>query len=111
MLLAPARWFARVPGVPAPFNAHFVRDIGIAYLVAGVGIAGLAWRERARPDALAGAAFLALHALLHAVEAASHAGGLTELVRDLPTVHAPAVAALWLALSRHETRPARRSAP
>ena len=41
MLLAPLPWYDAVPGVVAtgPFNPHFVRDIGAAYLVAGLGAA------------------------------------------------------------------------
>ncbi|MEO8115730.1 MAG: hypothetical protein ABI655_15180, partial [Phenylobacterium sp.] len=36
MLFAPAPWYGAVPGVPStgPFNPHFVRDIGAAYLTA-----------------------------------------------------------------------------
>src|SRR5262249_52922948 len=35
MLVAPSAWYGLVPGVAAtgPLNAHFVRDIGAAYLV------------------------------------------------------------------------------
>ena len=112
MLLAPAAWFARVPGVPAPFNTHFVRDIGVAYLVAGAGFVWLAFSERARSAALAGSAFLALHALLHVVQAASHSvHGSAELVRDLPTIYAPAGAALWLARPGRGANPGRGRAP
>jgi hypothetical protein len=34
MLAAAAGWYGAVPGVPdtGPFNPHFVRDIGAAYL-------------------------------------------------------------------------------
>ena len=40
MLTVPAIWYARVPGVvdTGPFNAHFVRDIGAAYLVCGLAL-------------------------------------------------------------------------
>ena len=61
MLAAPADWYAMVPGVAGtgPFNAHFVRDIGAAYLVAGATLPWFAVNRAARPAALAGAAFLA----------------------------------------------------
>ena len=38
MLLFPETWFNTIPGVTAtgPFNAHFVRDVGAAYLVCGL---------------------------------------------------------------------------
>jgi hypothetical protein len=36
MLCLPAHWYAAVPGVAdtGPFNPHFIRDIGLAYVVA-----------------------------------------------------------------------------
>ena len=73
MLAVPAAWYAAVPGVPAtgPFNAHFVRDIGVAYLVTGVALTFFARDRAARPAALAGTAFLALHALVHLWDAAA----------------------------------------
>ena len=62
MLVAPAAWYAIVPGVPdsGPLNAHFVRDIGAAFLVAGGSLVWFARDARARPAALACAAFFAL---------------------------------------------------
>ena len=46
MLLVPGSWFDRMPGVAAtgPYNEHFVRDVGSAYLAVGVALA-LAARE------------------------------------------------------------------
>src|SRR5215472_2018283 len=40
MLAVPAAWYAAVPGVTqtGPFNPHFVRDIGAAYLVTGAAL-------------------------------------------------------------------------
>ena len=54
MLFAGLWWYGVVPGVTAtgPYNPHFVRDIGAAYLVAGAG-RGLVRLEAAR--GLAGA--------------------------------------------------------
>jgi uncharacterized protein YjeT (DUF2065 family) len=100
MLVDPAHWYAMVPGVPetGPFNPHFVRDIGAAYVVTGVAIAWLARDTQAVPAALAGALFLTLHALVHVGDAI--AGLHTEhILNDLVTVFAPAVIALWLVLS------------
>jgi hypothetical protein len=101
MLVDPAGWYALVPGVPetGPLNPHFVRDIGCAYLVTGLALAGLALGEAARAAALAGAGFLTLHALVHVGDAiAGHAHG-DHVLLELATVFAPAVIALWLALS------------
>src|SRR5262245_36148617 len=100
MLVDPAGWYAMVPGVPetGPFNPHFVRDIGAAYLVTGVGIAALGLDPRAGPVALAGALFLTLHALVHIADAmaGSHAD---HVFAELAGVYAPAAIALWLVLS------------
>jgi hypothetical protein len=67
MLFAGPAWYERVPGVTetGPFNPHFVQDIGIAFLVAGLAFGARAWRPRYWPAAVAGAGFLAAHALLH----------------------------------------------
>jgi hypothetical protein len=67
MLFAGSVWYGSVPGVPetGPFNPHFVQDIGIAFVVAGLALGARAWRPRYWPAAVAGAGFLAAHALLH----------------------------------------------
>lgn len=102
MLAAPAEWYATVPGVTdtGPFNAHFVRDIGVAYLVAGAALCWFALDLAARPAALAGAAFLALHALVHLWDAAAGREHAHQLLVDLPTVFLPPALALFLAWPR-----------
>lgn len=66
MLFAPGQWFASVPGVPIPFNPHFVMDVGMAYIASGVGLALGARAGRASAVlACAGAAWPVLHALIH----------------------------------------------
>lgn len=67
MLAAGPLWYDAVPGVSdtGPFNPHFVQDIGLAFLMAGLALAVRAWRPRYWPAAVAGAGFLAAHALLH----------------------------------------------
>ena len=75
MLLAGAFWYASVPGAveTGPYNPHFVHDIGAAFLVAGLALAARAWRPAYWPAAVAGAAFLAAHALIHlAIIVAGH---------------------------------------
>lgn len=99
MLADPGAWYALVPGVPdtGPFNAHFVRDIGCVYLVVGAAFCRFAFDEWARPAALAGAAFLTLHALVHVADAIAGRGH--HVTADLVTIFAPAAVALWLGLS------------
>ena len=101
MLLDPAGWYALVPGVPetGPLNAHFVRDIGCAYLLTGVALGALAVSEGARPAALAGALFLTLHAAVHIADAIAGRAHANHVLADLAGVFAPAAVALWLVLS------------
>jgi hypothetical protein len=68
MLAAPESWYAAVPGVTmtGPFNAHFVRDIGFAFLASGAGLMFGARKGRdAAVLASAGAVWPALHGLFH----------------------------------------------
>lgn len=98
MLAAPQRWYAGVPGVEhtGPFNAHFVFDIGLAFLVAGAGLLLGAWRPALWPAAAMGAAFLALHGGLHFVEMlAGHVHGT--VVFEIAAVLTPAALAVYAA--------------
>ena len=74
MLVAGHAWYESVPGAAetGPFNPHFVQDIGAAFLVSGLALAARAWRPSLWPAAVAGAAFLAAHGLIHLI---SIAGG------------------------------------
>jgi hypothetical protein len=102
MLLAPAAWYASIPGVPATgaFNQHFVRDIGAAYMVAGAGLIWFALDFRARPAALSAALFLALHGSVHLADAAAGRESLDHMLADIPTIYLSAAAALWIAWPR-----------
>ena len=99
MLAVPADWYATVPGVTdtGPFNPHFIRDIGVAYLIAGVALPWFAMNRLALPAAQAGAAFLAIHALVHLWDAAAGREHLHQLLVDVPTVFLPPVLAVWIA--------------
>jgi uncharacterized protein YjeT (DUF2065 family) len=104
MLAVPDAWYGLVPGVPqtGPFNPHFVRDIGAAYLVAGASLVWFALDRATRPAALAGAAFLAIHALVHLWDAAAGREHVHQLLIDLPTIFLPPALAIWITWpSRH----------
>lgn len=106
MLLAPAAWYPLVPGVTetGPFNAHFVQDVGTAYLAAAAGLGWWAWRGGAG-GALAAAVFLGVHMLLHIVGAFAGGHGVSDVARDFVGVYAPALIAIWIAwreLARRE---------
>jgi hypothetical protein len=97
MLVAGPLWYETVPGVSetGPFNPHFVQDIGVAFVVAGLALAARAWRPRYWPAAVAGAGFLAAHALIHLVMIAG--GHSHHAAFDLMAVVLPSAAALYSA--------------
>lgn len=75
MLADPDAWYAAVPGVThsGPINHHFIRDIGLAFLASGIGLAlGARRGARAGAFALAGATFPTVHAVMHVVEWCTH---------------------------------------
>jgi hypothetical protein len=104
MLTGPQSFYGLVPGVneTGPFSPHFVRDVGGAFLVAGAGLLWFARDARARPAALAGAAFLALHALIHVWDGLAGRERPAHLVHDLPLLIGIAALALWLAWPRRD---------
>ncbi len=101
MLVAPESWYFAVPGVTTrgPFNQHFVRDIGLIFLLLGsaflVGVA-----QRHLRVALWGAAslWLAGHALFHFWEVAVGICSASAIPRDFPAVTLPAIVGLSLTL-------------
>jgi len=112
MIVAPLAWYGVLPGVAetGPANAHFIRDIGCAYLMVA---ASLVWLirapERAWPAMLAGGGFLALHGLIHVRDAFAGHGDLHHLLAEAPTIFLPAGLVLGLALSRAPCAPRARS--
>jgi hypothetical protein len=108
MLVSPDAWYLAVPGVPdtGPFNQHFLRDIGMIFLVlGGAFLAGVA-----RPElrvVLWGAAtlWLAGHALFHLWEVAVGICAPSVIPRDFPGVTLPTL--LGMALTYWAWRDAR----
>ncbi len=97
MLMDGPRWYDSVPGLPhtGPFNPHFVADIGAAYLVASLALIARAWRPRYWPAAVAGAAFMVAHALIHVADIAMERTGNPNV--DVWLVIVPAALAAWVA--------------
>ncbi|MGB8398952.1 hypothetical protein [Bradyrhizobium sp.] len=97
MLFAGPYWYANIPGVTGtgPYNPHFVQDVGVAFLVVGLALAARAWRSRYWPAAVAGAGFLAAHALLHLVMIVT--GHDHHAIFDLVAVVLPSALALYSA--------------
>ena len=107
MLFAGLWWYGVVPGVTAtgPYNPHFVRDIGAAYLVTAGGLGWFATRPREGwPALVAAAAFLTLHAAVHVFDAACGTRPLADLTRDLAGVYLPAIVTVAIALRRPPER-------
>ena len=102
MLIDGPNWYIRVPGVPetGPYNGHFVQDIGVAFLTAGMALAAAAWRLRYWPAGAAGAAFLAGHALIHLVEILQ--GHDHHALFDLALVVLPAALAVYAIIPTKE---------
>jgi hypothetical protein len=97
MLFAGPFWYQRVPAASetGPYNPHFVQDIGAAFLVAGLALAARVWRPVYWPAGVAGAGFLAAHALIHL--AAIIAGHDHHIGFDLLTIVLPSALALYSA--------------
>ncbi|ANP46382.1 hypothetical protein [Candidatus Viadribacter manganicus] len=102
MLAAPALWYDSVPGLAhtGPFNAHFVSDIGVAYLVANLALLARACRPRYWPAAIAGAAFMCGHAMIHVLDIAMQRTGNASV--DAWLVIVPALLAAWAATPTKE---------
>ena len=107
MMLDAAGWFARVAPDVAPFNVHFVRDVGAAYLASGFALLAAAARPAWRVPLVASAAiFHGLHALGHVRETASGELASFHWLEDLPGVYLPAIVilALLVVYARREAR-------
>jgi hypothetical protein len=95
MLLAPASWYVGLPAdVPdtGPFNEHFVRDIGCAFLAAGAAQLWAAFARAYRTPLVAVAAlFVVGHALIHVFDTVRGAVSSDHWWLDLPGVYLPAL--------------------
>ena len=100
MVAVPLSFYQLTPTISmmGPFNAHFIRDAGFAYLASG-GIAATGWSAARRDLAIAGAVWPALHAAFHLWLWAGR--GLAPDVMigfDLVAVIGPAAIMLWLTI-------------
>ena len=112
MLISPANWYFAVPGVTTagPFNQHFVRDIGLIFLLVAIAMLAGVVRPVARvPLWSAAALWLAGHALFHFWEVAVGICGPSALAQDFPAVSLPAI--LTTALAMWAWRDAARNRP
>jgi hypothetical protein len=112
MLVSPQAWYFAVPGVTAtgPFNQHFIRDIGLIFLLLGAGLLIGAGAPRHRTLLWSAAAvWLSGHALFHFWEVAAGICAPSVLPRDFPAVTLPAVLTALLAIwAFRQDRPTQR---
>src|SRR5688572_959685 len=101
MLVAPESWYFAVPGVTTtgPFNQHFVRDIGLIFLLLGSAFLVGAARPQSRVVLWGAAAiWLSGHALFHFWEVAVGICSPASFRRVSPALPLPAIVALSLTL-------------
>jgi uncharacterized protein YjeT (DUF2065 family) len=98
MLLAPQAWYFAVPGVTTTgsFNQHFLRDIGLIFLLVGWGFLAGAFQPRQRLLLWAAPTiWLSGHALFHFWEVAVGICSASAIPRDFSAVTLPAILG-WL---------------
>jgi len=102
MLASPYSWYEEFPaGIPhtGPFNSHFIRDLGVVYLVAAV---MFLWASRNVNRAivahLALTAFFVGHASIHVVDIVGGHLPPSHWLVDTPGVFVPAVLMITLAI-------------
>jgi hypothetical protein len=98
MLLAPEGWYFAVPGVTTTgsFNQHFIRDIGLIFLLMGSGFLLGAFRPRRRLFLWSvPTIWLTGHALFHFWEVAVGICSASAIARDFLAVTLPAILG-WL---------------
>jgi len=94
MLAAPNDWYLAVPGVTStgPFNQHFIRDIGLVFvLLGGAFLIGAAWPQFRVLLWSAASIWLIGHALFHLWEVAVGICAPSVIPRDFPAVSLPAI--------------------
>ncbi len=92
MLLEPNGWYEYLETVKAtgPANAHFIRDIGIAYIASGMILCFAALHPGLRWSAgILGNLWLTLHGGLHIYEVHAGIGSHSIFLRDAPGVLGP----------------------
>ena len=102
MLFFPLSWYTDLPAdVPhtGPFNPHFVRDLGVVYIVVALAFGWSARNiDRSQPVHLALTVFFAGHALIHLADIAAGRLPHSHWLIDMPGVFAPALIMIVLAV-------------
>lgn len=103
MLCFPLSWYMDFPAaIPhtGPFNPHFVRDLGVVYLVVALGFGWCAlYLDRSRPVHLGLTAFFVGHALIHLADLLTGRLPGAHWLIDTPLVFVPALLLMILSVS------------
>jgi hypothetical protein len=110
MLISPHGWYWGIPGVPmsGPYNQHFIRDIGLVFLLVGlaflIGMAAplsrvLLWS--------AATAWLVVHASLHLWQVVVGISPPSTIGQDFAAVTLPALLGLLISFWAVRERPHR----
>ncbi|MBY0520292.1 MAG: hypothetical protein K2P79_07690 [Sphingomonas sp.] len=100
MLVDPYGWYQAVPTVrfTGPPNPHFIRDIGLAYLITGTMLGYAAWYPQGRwLAALTGTLWLSAHGIFHLWEVANGICSPDRFWSDAPGVLGPPLI-VWIAI-------------
>lgn len=104
MLAAPLLWYQLTPGVieTGPFNSHFIRDIGLAFVGASCS-ALLIFSPRYKNFAAMAAPiiFIGGHSIFHLLEFAHHQPPAIEIARDMALIIIPSILFCALLISHH----------
>lgn len=106
MTFAPEPWYWQIAGVSdrGPFNQHFVRDIGISYLLIGAAfVYGAFYSKHQLILWLMPTAWLVSHAIFHFWEVFVGICGPQSLREDFAGVTLPALLALSLLYLSYKT--------
>jgi hypothetical protein len=102
MLLFPESWYTDFPaGIPhtGPFNSHFIRDLGVAFIVVALAFAWCARNlNRSSTVHLVLTVFFTGHALIHIVDLEVGQLPRSHWLIDTPGVFLPAVLMITLAV-------------
>ena len=117
MLADPLGWYHGIPAaVPdfGPANEHFIRDVGAAFAMMGLGLAWATVRPAVRlPVMVMVSLFYLLHAAVHVLDTARGLVPPSHWMLDFPAVYLPAIllVAVTVALQRYAARQEATAAP
>lgn len=100
MINQPEHWYYNLPGkIPdmGAYNGHFIRDIGLAYMISGIGFLwSIPYVAKCRIVHIGNTLFVTGHAALHVVDIASERLPMDHILHDAPGVLIPGVIMLVL---------------